>query len=66
MSTKHEIEFTITPDGKVEFTVKGTRGKQCVPVADLFKVLGDIQTERATAEYYETDDQPAEIRRQRT
>jgi hypothetical protein len=66
MRTKNEIEFTITPDGKVEFTVKGMRGKQCAPVADLFKILGDIQIDRATAEYYDTDEQPAEVRQQRS
>ena len=62
MSNKSEIEFTIRPDGNIEFTIKGMQGKQCVPVAELFKVLGTVEAERATAEYYEQEEgQLAEI-----
>jgi len=56
MSTKSEIEFTILPDGNVEFTIKGMKGKQCVPVADLFKVLGKVTAEQATSEYYDREE----------
>jgi hypothetical protein len=57
MGTKSEIEFIIKPDGKVEFTIKGVKGKQCLPIAELFKVLGDIESEQATAEYYTAEEQ---------
>jgi hypothetical protein len=57
MSTRSEIEFTILPDGNVEFTIKGMKGRQCVPVADLFKVLGEVKTEQATSDYYAQDDE---------
>lgn len=57
MATKSEIEFTIKPDGNVEFTIKGMKGKQCVPAAEFFKVLGHVETEQATSEYYETEEQ---------
>ena len=57
MSTKHEIAFTIKPDGTVEFTVNGVKGTRCLSIAELFKVLGEIESERATAEYYETEEQ---------
>lgn len=57
MSTKSEIEFTILPDGNVEFTIKGMRGKQCVPVADLFSVLGTVTSNQATSDYYAQDDE---------
>lgn len=56
MSGKREIEFTILPDGNVEFTIKGMQGTQCVPVADLFSVLGTVTTNQPTSEYYAQDD----------
>lgn len=63
MGTKSEIEFIIAPDGNVEFTVKGAKGKQCVPIAELFKVLGEVDTDQATPEYYETEEDQVKIRR---
>ena len=65
MATKHEIEFTIKPDGSVEFTIKGVKGKQCLPIAELFKVLGETESEQATAEYYEAEEQRTQITTQR-
>jgi hypothetical protein len=62
---KSEIEFIIKPDGNVEFTVKGVQGKQCVPIADLFKVLGEIESDQATAEYYTAEEQNLPLRTQR-
>jgi len=61
MEKKHEIEFTIKPDGNVEFTVKGVKGKQCLSIAELFKVLGETESEQATAEYYEAEEQSTQI-----
>jgi hypothetical protein len=61
MGNKSEIEFIIAPDGNVEFTVKGAKGKQCVPIAELFKVLGEVDAEQATSEYYETEEDHVEI-----
>jgi hypothetical protein len=58
MGTKREIEFLIKPDGNVEFTIKGAKGRQCVPIAELFKVLGKTETDQPTAEYYEADTPP--------
>ncbi len=55
MVTKKEVEFTIKPDGNVEFTIKSAKGKQCIPIADLFKVLGKTESDRATAEFYEKE-----------
>ncbi len=57
MSTKTDIEFTILPDGNVEFTMKGVKGKQCVPVVDLFSVLGTVTSNQATSDYYAQDDE---------
>ncbi|MBD3305667.1 DUF2997 domain-containing protein [candidate division KSB3 bacterium] len=56
MATKQEVEFTITPDGNVEFIIRGAKGKQCLPIADLFKVLGTTEAEHATGEFYEKED----------
>lgn len=55
--TKREIEFIITPDGNVEFTVKGAKGKQCLPIAEVFKMLGKPVSEHSTAEYYDQEDE---------
>ncbi len=57
MSTKTDIEFTILPDGNVEFTITGMQGKQCVPVADLFSVLGTVTNNQATSDYYTQNDE---------
>ena len=56
MVSKKEIEFVIKPDGNVEFTIKGAKGRQCLPIAELFKVLGKTEAEKATAEFYETEE----------
>jgi len=56
MVAKKEIEFIIKPDGNVEFTIKGAKGTQCLPIAELFKVLGKTESEQATAEFYEKED----------
>lgn len=57
MITKKEVEFIIQPDGNVEFTVKGVKGRQCLPIAELFKVLGKLESEKATAEFYEKEEE---------
>ncbi|MDY0091974.1 MAG: DUF2997 domain-containing protein [Candidatus Vecturithrix sp.] len=59
MVNQQEIEFIITPDGNVEFTIKGVKGKQCVPIAELFHVLGKIETDRPTAEFYDREAEQA-------
>lgn len=57
MAEKQEIEFMIKADGNVEFTIKGVKGTQCVPIADLFKVLGTTETDRPTTEFYEEEEE---------
>ncbi|PIE35007.1 hypothetical protein CSA56_05885 [candidate division KSB3 bacterium] len=64
MLNKQEVEFTITPDGNVEFSIKGVKGKQCLPVAELFNVLGTVESDQPTAEFYaKGDGQDVTIRR---
>ena len=57
MAAKQEIEFIIKPDGNVEFTIKGVKGSQCVPISELFKVLGKTEADRPTAEFYEKEEE---------
>ena len=55
MVSKQEIEFTIAPDGSVEFTVKGLKGRGCEDLAKLFDELGNKTKDERTAEYYERE-----------
>lgn len=53
MAEKHEIEISILPDGRIEYTVKGIKGRKCEDIADLLKTLGQVEHEENTGEYYE-------------
>lgn len=55
VASKQEIEFRIRPDGQVEFTIKGVKGRRCEDVARLFESLGQVEETRATGEYYERE-----------
>ena len=57
MAGRQEIEFIITPDGNVQLTIKWAKGAQCIPIADLFKVLGETTAEKPTAEFYDREDE---------
>lgn len=52
---KEEIEITIRPDGRIEYTIKGVKGAACDTISALLEQLGKIQTESRTGEYYEQD-----------
>ena len=52
MAAPQEIEFIISPDGNVEFTIKGAKGRQCLPIAKLFELLGETTSDRPTPEFY--------------
>ncbi len=62
MGIKSEIEFIIKPDGHVEFTIKGVKGKHCLSIAELFKVLGETELDRPTTEYYNTEEQRPQVK----
>jgi hypothetical protein len=50
---QREFDITITPDGSVELLVKGFKGKRCLEVVKLFeKVVGELQSEQHTSEFY--------------
>ncbi|MBN1888643.1 MAG: DUF2997 domain-containing protein [Thermoflexales bacterium] len=53
MAQKHEIEISISPEGQVEYTIKGIKGRHCADIAELLKILGQVEHEENTREYYE-------------
>lgn len=56
MAKKRELEITIGPDGLVQVQVTGFPGKQCLKVkAMLEEVVGPLQSQRLTSEYYEPE-----------
>jgi Protein of unknown function (DUF2997) len=50
-----EIEISILPDGKVEYTIKGVKGSACEEISVLLEQLGKVEQEERTGEYYEDD-----------
>jgi predicted transcriptional regulator len=51
-----EIEIAILPDGRIEYTIKGVKGGACESISALLEVLGQVQHEERTGEYYEQPD----------
>lgn len=52
----HEMEVEIGKDGKVRVHIRGAKGKGCIEYARfLEQVIGKIQSQELTAEYYEPD-----------
>src|ERR1035438_3535608 len=55
---QREYEITIAPDGSVEVTVKGYKGKSCLEAMKIFEqVVGEMKSQRETSEFYEPDEQ---------
>lgn len=52
---REEIEITIMPDGKVEYTIKGVKGSACENISALLEQLGKVEEEQRTTEYYQQD-----------
>jgi hypothetical protein len=50
-----EIEITILPDGRVEYTIKGVKGSACESISALLEQLGKVELEQRTGEYYEQE-----------
>ncbi|MEW6280027.1 MAG: DUF2997 domain-containing protein [Candidatus Eremiobacterota bacterium] len=58
MAKKRELEITIAPDGTVQVHVSGMPGKQCLKVKEILEeIVGPLQSQRLTAEYYEPEEQ---------
>lgn len=48
------LEFVIHPDGRVEETVRGLKGDQCLALTEILEdKLGRVTQRQATAEQYE-------------
>ena len=56
MMHKEEIEIAVSPDGRVEYTIKGVKGSACENISALLARLGKVEREERTAEYYEQGD----------
>jgi hypothetical protein len=52
---KQEIEITILPDGRIEYTIKGVKGSACDSISALLEQLGKIEQTSPTGEYYEQE-----------
>ena len=50
---QQEIEITILPNGKVEYTIKGVKGGACDSISALLEQLGKVEEKSNTGEYYE-------------
>ena len=55
MPQKQEIAITILPDGRVEYTIQGVKGGKCENISELLELLGRVEEERKTGEYYESE-----------
>ena len=54
---QREFQITIQPDGKVELHVQGYKGKSCLEAVKMFeKIVGEIQSQRETTEFYEPEE----------
>jgi len=55
---QREFEITISPDGSVELHVKGYKGKRCLEVVKMFEqMVGGVQSQRLTSEYYDPEEE---------
>jgi len=52
----HDLEIEITKDGKVRAKVVGAKGKGCLDYVKLLEqIVGKVQAQELTSEYYEPD-----------
>ncbi len=55
---QREFDITIAPDGGVELHVKGFKGRSCLEVMKLFEqIVGEVQSQQNTSEFYEPEEQ---------
>lgn len=52
---QQEIEISILPDGRVEYTIKGIKGSACENISALLEQLGKVEQSTKTGEYYEQE-----------
>jgi hypothetical protein len=55
---QREFEITIAPDGNVQLHVKGYKGKRCLDVVRFFEqIVGKVESQRETDEFYEPEEE---------
>ena len=55
---EREYDITIGPDGNVELVIKGYKGKRCLDAVKLFQeMIGHVQSQRETGEFYEPEEE---------
>jgi hypothetical protein len=55
---QRDFDITIAADGSVELHVQGIKGRGCLDIVKLFeKVVGEVQSQRQTSEFYEPEEQ---------
>ncbi len=53
---QHEVEISISKEGKVRVHVKGAKGKACLEYAKwLAEIVGKMESQQLTSEYYEPE-----------
>lgn len=52
---REEIEISIRPDGRIEYTIKGVKGPGCASISEVLEQLGKVEDSENTGEYYEQD-----------
>ena len=50
-----ELDISILPDGRVEYTIKGVKGAACESISALLEQIGRVEQEERTGEYFEDD-----------
>jgi hypothetical protein len=64
----HDLQIEIGKDGKVRVRTEGAKGKSCLEYVKLVqRIVGTLQSQELTAEYYEPDSQvkiASELRQQ--
>jgi hypothetical protein len=54
---QREFNITIGADGSVQVDVKGYKGRSCSEAVKLFQqIVGEIQSEQKTSEFYEPEE----------
>lgn len=54
-----KLKIKLLPNGEIQMTTEGVKGKKCLDYVKLLEVLTDskVQTQEFTAEYYEAEEQ---------
>jgi hypothetical protein len=55
---QREFTVIIAPDGTVEVQVRGFKGRRCLEAAKWFEeIVGQLQSQQLTSEYYDPEEQ---------